>query len=58
MIDGGMKASLRRDKASVDRISAAIILQGYLDRTGSGTGTIDPSSVPPTLSRNNSRKRR
>ena len=32
MIDGGMKKSRRRDKASVDRISAAIILQGYLDR--------------------------
>ena len=33
MIDGGMKASRRRDKTEVDRISAAIILQGYLDRT-------------------------
>ena len=32
MIDGGMKASRRRDKKEVDRISAAIILQGYLDR--------------------------
>ena len=32
MIDGGMKKSVRRDKASVDRISAAIILQSYLDR--------------------------
>ena len=32
MIDGGMKKSGRRDKNSVDRISAAIILQGYLDR--------------------------
>lgn len=32
MIDGGMKKSQRRDKASVDRISAAIILQSYLDR--------------------------
>ena len=32
MIDGGMKKSDRRDKASVDRISAAIILQGYLDK--------------------------
>ena len=36
MIDGGMKASDRRDKASVDRISAAIILQGYLDRKNKG----------------------
>lgn len=32
MIDGGMKKKDRRDKDSVDRISAAIILQGYLDR--------------------------
>ena len=32
MIDGGMKAKDRRDKTSVDRISAAIILQSYLDR--------------------------
>jgi putative Holliday junction resolvase len=32
MIDGGMKKSERRDKASVDKISAAIILQSYLDR--------------------------
>jgi len=32
MIDGGMKASRRRDKAEVDKISASIILQTYLDR--------------------------
>ncbi len=32
MIDGGMKKSRRRDKNSVDRISAAIILQSYLDK--------------------------
>lgn len=32
MIDGGMKYKDRRDKNSVDKISAAIILQGYLDR--------------------------
>lgn len=32
MIDGGMKKSRRRDKASVDKISAAIILQAYLDK--------------------------
>lgn len=32
MIDGGMKASRRRDKSEVDRISAAIILQSWLDR--------------------------
>lgn len=33
MIDGGMKYKDRRDKSSVDRISAAIILQSYMDRT-------------------------
>lgn len=32
MIDGGMKKKDRRDKSSVDKISAAIILQGYLDK--------------------------
>ena len=32
MIDGGMKKSDRRNKNSVDKISAAIILQSYLDR--------------------------
>ena len=32
MVDGGMKAKDRRDKASVDKISAAIILQSYLDK--------------------------
>lgn len=32
MIDGGMKKMDRRDKAVVDKISAAIILNGYLDR--------------------------
>lgn len=32
MIDGGMKKSDRRDKKQVDRISAAIILQSYLDK--------------------------
>ena len=32
MIDGGMKKSDRRDKASVDKISAAIILQSWLDK--------------------------
>lgn len=32
MIDGGMKYKDRRDKKSVDKISAAIILQSYLDK--------------------------
>ncbi len=32
MIDGGMKKMDRRDKAAVDKISASIILQTYMDR--------------------------
>ena len=32
MIDGGMKKSDRRDKANIDRISATILLQSYLER--------------------------
>jgi len=32
MIDGGVKKIDRRDKSMVDKISAAIILQSYLDR--------------------------
>ena len=57
MIDGGMKASARRDKASVDKLSAAIILQGYLDRTGGGSGTI-PLDVPESMSRNKTRRKK
>ena len=30
MIDGGMKKKDRRNKANIDRVSAAILLQGYL----------------------------
>ena len=51
MIDGGMKKSDRRDKTSVDKISAAIILQSYLDRTSGASATFDPANVPSTLSR-------
>jgi len=32
MIDGGVKKKDRQDKAMIDKISAAIILQSYLDR--------------------------
>ncbi|MBP6064242.1 MAG: Holliday junction resolvase RuvX, partial [Bacteroidales bacterium] len=32
MIDGGVKKMDRRVKGNVDKISAAIILQSYLDR--------------------------
>ena len=62
MIDGGMKASERRDKASVDKISAAIILQGFLDRKSSadkgGPGGISFVNVPIVFSANVSRKGR
>ena len=60
MIDGGMKASDRRDKAVVDRISAAIILQSYLDRTaGGGTSfAAFPDSVPDSRSAKVTKKRR
>lgn len=37
MIDGGMKASRRRDKTEVDKISASIILQTYMDRKNDQT---------------------
>ena len=62
MIDGGMKASERRDKASVDKISAAIILQGFLDRNSSAdkgvSGGISFVNVPIVFSANVSRKGR
>ncbi len=32
MIDGGVKKMARRDKAAVDKVSAALILQTFLDR--------------------------
>ena len=31
MIDGGLKRMQRRDRSTIDRVSAALILQGYLD---------------------------
>ena len=31
MIDGGVKKMARRDRAMVDRVSAVIILQGYME---------------------------
>ena len=34
MIDGGVKKSKRRDKAMIDKISATIILQSYLEKIG------------------------
>ena len=32
MIDGGVKKKDRQDKSMVDKISAAIILQSFLDK--------------------------
>ncbi len=59
MIDGGMKSKDRRDKESVDRISAAIILQGYMDRQSSGPSfAFDPMSVPDSRSSKVTKKRR
>ncbi|WP_405381321.1 Holliday junction resolvase RuvX [Maribacter sp. LLG6340-A2] len=34
MIDGGLKKKQRKNKALIDEISATIILQSYLERTG------------------------
>lgn len=36
MIEGGMKKKDRRDKSNVDRISATIILQSYLEKSNNG----------------------
>ena len=58
MIDGGMKASDRRDKKSVDRISAAIILLSYMDRTSGAVFAVNPDSVPESLSRNKTKRRK
>ena len=58
MIDGGMKASQRRDKKQVGRISAAIILQGYLDRQSGAPLSVDPSCVPESLSLNKTKRKK
>ena len=58
MIDGGMKASDRRDKKSVDKISAAIILQSWMDRTSGSSINVNPDAVPESLSRKNARTKR
>ena len=51
MIDGGMKAKERRNKESVDKISAAIILQSYMDKMAGGPRfAADPLLVPDSLS--------
>ena len=59
MIDGGMKAKDRRDKESVDKISAAIILQSYMDKTSGGPKfVVDPLLVPDSMSSKVTRKKR
>ena len=51
MIDGGMKYKDRKDKSSVDKISAAIILQSYMDRMTGGISFAGvPAFVPDSLS--------
>ena len=39
MLDGGLKKTDRRDRAMVDRISAAIILNDYLSSLSSFSST-------------------
>ena len=59
MIDGGMKLKDRMDKSSVDKISAAIILQSYMDRQSSPGGPSPlPSEIPDSLMSDVSRARR
>ena len=59
MIDGGMKAKDRRDKESVDKISAAIILQSYMDKSAGGAKfAVDPLLVPDSMSSKVTRKKR
>ncbi len=57
MIDGGMKVKDRRNKENVDKISATIILQGYLDRV-SGSSAPMPMMVPDSASIKKTKKRR
>ncbi len=45
MIDGGMKQKDRREKGAVDKISATIILQSFLDKQGGSMPAI-PFDVP------------
>lgn len=59
MIDGGMKAKDRKDKESVDKISAAIILQSYMDRQSGGPKfAADPLLVPDSMSSKVTKKKR
>lgn len=64
MIDGGMKASRRQDKTEVDKISAAIILQSWLDRhngdsSGAQAGTVEvPENLSTTKGRTGKKRRK
>ena len=59
MIDGGMKAKERRNKESVDKISAAIILQSYMDKMAGGPKfAAGPLFVPDSMSSKVTRKKR
>ena len=59
MIDGGMKSKDRRDKESVDKISAAIILQSFMDKSSGGVKfTVDPLLVPDSMSSKVTKKKR
>lgn len=59
MIDGGMKAKDRKDKESVDKISAAIILQSYMDsQSGGPKFAADPLLVPDSMSSKVTKKKR
>jgi putative Holliday junction resolvase len=41
MIDGGMKKKDRRDKANIDKLSATILLQSYLESLNFGSGILN-----------------
>lgn len=60
MIDGGMKASERRKKESVDKISAQIILQSWMDKNSpkGADFAIDPDLVPESRSRNVTKRKK
>lgn len=59
MIDGGMKPRDRMDREAVDKISAAIILQSYMDRTSGGSASLpEMAGVPDSLSLKVTKKHR
>lgn len=59
MIDGGMKSKDRRDKESVDKISAAIILQSFMDKSSGGVKfAVNPLLVPDSMSSKVTKKKR